>query len=464
MVKTNLTLFFDMSLFDTALIKKYDHSGPRYTSYPTANNFSEFSINEYQAQVEISNQNKRAISLYCHIPFCDTVCYYCGCNKVVTKDKTKAEPYLQRLFQEIELQAELFDQNHQVAQMHFGGGTPTFLSNEQIIRLSEKLQEAFNFSDKGEYSIEIDPRGVDEDTIKALAKARFNRVSLGVQDFDMDVQKAVNRVQSFAQTKAVVDLSRAHGFKSISIDLIYGLPKQSVQSFEATLEKVAELRPDRISLFNYAHLPELFKPQRRINILELPSADEKLAIFKFSMDFLLDQGYVYIGMDHFALPQDPLAIAQQQGELYRNFQGYSTHAQCDIVGLGLSAIGQVGDSFSQNEKDIVRYYAALDAGKLPIIKGQVINEDDKIRRAVIMDLICHFQLDFASIEWGFGIQFKSYFADELLRLGEMDADGLLALNENSIQVLDKGKLLIRNICMVFDAYLATSKTQFSKTI
>lgn len=453
-----------MSLFDTALIKKYDHSGPRYTSYPTANNFAEFSINEYQAQVEISNQNKRAISLYCHIPFCDTVCYYCGCNKVVTKDKTRAEPYLKRLFQEVELQAELFDQDRQVVQMHFGGGTPTFLSNEQIISLSEKLQEAFNFEDKGEYSIEIDPRGVDEDTIKALAKARFNRVSLGVQDFDMDVQKAVNRVQSFEQTKSVIDLSRAHGFKSISIDLIYGLPKQSVQSFEATLEKVAELRPDRISLFNYAHLPELFKPQRRINILELPSADEKLKIFKFSMDFLLAQGYVYIGMDHFALPEDPLAIAQQQGELYRNFQGYSTHAQCDIIGLGLSSIGQVGDSFSQNEKDIVRYYAALDEGKLPIIKGQVINKDDKIRRAVIMDLICHFQLDFASIEWGFGIQFKPYFTDELLRLGEMDADGLLALNEDSIQVLDKGKLLIRNICMVFDAYLASSKTQFSKTI
>ncbi|MBT3195097.1 MAG: oxygen-independent coproporphyrinogen III oxidase [Candidatus Ruthia sp.] len=453
-----------MSLFESALIKKYDHSGPRYTSYPTANNFAEFSITDYQAQVEISNQNKRTISLYCHIPFCDTVCYYCGCNKVVTKDKNKAEPYLQRLFQEIDLQAELFDQDRTVEQMHFGGGTPTFLSNEQIIRLSEKLQDAFSFADQGEYSIEIDPRGVDEDTIKALAKARFNRISLGVQDFDIDVQKAVNRVQSFEQTKAVIDLSRAHGFESISIDLIYGLPKQSVLSFKATLEKVAELRPDRISLFNYAHLPELFKPQRRINVDELPSADEKLAIFKFSMDFLLDQGYVYIGMDHFALPDDPLAIAQQQGELYRNFQGYSTHAQCDIVGLGLSSIGQVGDSFSQNEKDILRYYAALDEGKLPIIKGQVINEDDKIRRAVIMDLICHFQLDFASIEWGFGIQFKSYFADELSRLSDMHADGLLQLNEDSIQVLDKGKLLIRNICMVFDAYLATSKTQFSKTI
>ena len=453
-----------MSLFNTALIKKYDQSGPRYTSYPTANNFSAFSIDDYQTQVNISNSSNRAISIYCHIPFCDTVCYYCGCNKIVTKDKDKAEPYLERLFKEIDLQAKLFDSSRQVEQMHFGGGTPTFLSNEQIIRLSEKLQQAFNFSKNGEYSIEIDPRGVDDKTLKALAQARFNRISLGVQDFDIDVQKAVNRVQSFEQTKAVIDGSRCHGFESVSLDLIYGLPKQSVQSFEATLKKVASLRPDRISLFNYAHLPELFKPQRRINVAELPSADEKLEIFKFSMDFLLDQGYVYIGMDHFALPEDPLAIAQQQGELYRNFQGYSTHAQCDIVGLGLSAIGQVGESFSQNEKDIVRYYAALDEGKLPIVKGQVIHEDDKIRRAVIMDLICHFQLDFANIEWGFGIDFKSYFADELLRLAQMEADALVSISENSVTVLEPGKLLIRNICMIFDAYLASSKTQFSKTI
>lgn len=244
-----------MSLFEPALIKKYDHSGPRYTSYPTANIFDVFTQEAYQAQTKLSNERKSPISLYCHIPFCDTVCYYCGCNKVVTKDKNKAEPYLQRLFQEIDLQAKLFDQDRTVEQMHFGGGTPTFLSNEQIIRLSEKLQDAFSFADQGEYSIEIDPRGVDEDTIKALVKARFNRISLGVQDFDIDVQKAVNRVQSFEQTKAVIDLSRAHGFESISIDLIYGLPKQSVLSFKTTLEKVAELRPGRISLFNYAHLP-----------------------------------------------------------------------------------------------------------------------------------------------------------------------------------------------------------------
>ncbi len=453
-----------MSLFDASLIKKYDQSGPRYTSYPTANNFAEFSFKDYKKQANLSNTRNNPISLYCHIPFCDTVCFYCGCNKVVTKDKAKAEPYLNRLFIEIDRQAELFDDSRVVEQMHFGGGTPTFLSNEQIIALSEKLQECFVFSDKGEYSIEIDPRGVDEKNIKALSKARFNRISLGVQDFNPAVQKAVNRIQSFEQTKSVIEISRENGFESVSIDLIYGLPKQSVQTFKTTLNQVAELRPDRISLFNYAHLPELFKPQRRINVDELPSADEKLAIFKYSMDFLLSEGYVYIGMDHFALPEDPLAIAQRKGQLYRNFQGYSTHAQCDIIGLGLSSIGQVGDSFSQNEKNLEHYYEQIDQGGLAIIKGQIINHDDKIRRAVIMDLICHFQLDFSKIEKLFDIVFKDYFSKDLPRLNEMEADGLLSINANSIQVMDKGKLLIRNICMVFDAYLASSKIQFSKTI
>ena len=453
-----------MSLFDLPLIKKYDRSGPRYTSYPTANNFSAFTEADYQKQVALSNKRKGPISLYCHIPFCDTVCFYCGCNKVVTKDKTKAEPYLEALFKEIDRQGELFDSNRQVKQMHFGGGTPTFLSNEQIIRLSEKLQSAFNFAQQGEYSIEIDPRGVDEATIKALAKARFNRISLGVQDFDADVQKAVNRIQSFEQTQSVIDIARDNGFESVSIDLIYGLPKQSVDSFKTTLNLVNELRPDRISLFNYAHLPELFKPQRRIDVLELPSSDEKLAIFKYSMDFLLEHGYIYIGMDHFALPEDPLAIAQQQGHLYRNFQGYSTNADCDIVGLGLSSIGQVGDSFSQNEKNLDQYYQRINSGDLPVIKGQLINDDDKIRRAVIMDLICHFELDFAKIEAAFNINFNDYFSDALKELAEMHDDDLIDLNTRSIKVMEKGKLLIRNICMVFDAYLSSSKTQFSKTI
>jgi len=412
----------------------------------------------------LSNERQGPISLYCHIPFCNTVCFYCGCNKVVTKDKGKAEHYLDALFNEIDKQGALFDSERQVEQMHFGGGTPTFLSNQQILRLSEKLQSVFNFSKHGEYSIEIDPRGVDEGTIKALAKARFNRISLGVQDFNTAVQKAVNRVQSFEQTQSVIKLARDYNFESISIDLIYGLPKQSVESFKTTLKQISELKPDRISLFNYAHLPELFKPQRRIDVLELPNADEKLAIFKYSMDFLLEQGYAYIGMDHFALPEDPLAIAQQQGHLYRNFQGYSTHADCDIVGLGLSSIGQVGDSFSQNEKNLQQYYETIESGDLPVIKGQIIQADDKIRRAVIMDLICHFKLDFDKIEANFNIDFNNYFADALNELGEMHKDGLIELTENSIKVMERGKLLIRNICMVFDAYLSSSKIQFSKTI
>jgi len=412
----------------------------------------------------LSNERQGPISLYCHIPFCNTVCFYCGCNKVVTKDKGKAEHYLDALFNEIDKQGALFDSERLVEQMHFGGGTPTFLSNQQILRLSEKLQSVFNFSKHGEYSIEIDPRGVDEGTIKALAKARFNRISLGVQDFNTAVQKAVNRVQSFEQTQSVIKLARDYNFESISIDLIYGLPKQSVESFKTTLKQISELKPDRISLFNYAHLPELFKPQRRIDVLELPNADEKLAIFKYSMDFLLEQGYAYIGMDHFALPEDPLAIAQQQGHLYRNFQGYSTHADCDIVGLGLSSIGQVGDSFSQNEKNLQQYYETIESGDLPVIKGQIIQADDKIRRAVIMDLICHFKLDFDKIEANFNIDFNNYFADALNELGEMHKDGLIELTENSIKVMERGKLLIRNICMVFDAYLSSSKTQFSKTI
>lgn len=453
-----------MSFFDISLIKKYDRSGPRYTSYPTANNFQDFSIQEYEQQTTLSNKLQRPLSIYVHIPFCDTVCFYCACNKVVTKDKTKAAPYLERLFKEVDMQSALFDTKRTVKQLHFGGGTPTFLSNQELLSLSEKLQQAFNFAIDGEYGIEIDPRGVDEKTIKTLAKARFNRISLGVQDFNEQVQKAVNRIQSFNQTKQVVKTARENGFKSVSIDLIYGLPKQSINTFKTTLKQVLDILPDRISLFNYAHLPELFKPQRRINLIDLPNADEKLSIFQYSMDFLLENGYVYIGMDHFALPNDELAIAQKQRQLYRNFQGYATHANCDIIGLGLSSIGQVGDSFSQNEKDMEKYYQKIDTNKLAIIKGRSINIDDKIRRSIIMDLICHFELNFAKVEREFDIVFNEYFASCIKSLEEMKNDNLLEIDKKSIKVKDKGKLLIRNICMVFDAYLDNAKSQFSKTI
>jgi len=453
-----------MGLFDIDLINKYNRSGPRYTSYPTANNFSELSLEDYKQQSVLSNRRRTSISLYCHIPFCDTVCYYCGCNKVVTKDKSRAEPYIDALFKEIEIQSSLFDKERLVEQMHFGGGTPTFFSGKQIIRLSNKLQQSFNFSPSGEYSIEIDPRGIDEDLMESLAMARFNRISLGVQDFDLEVQKAVNRVQSFKQTKAVVELSRKNGFKSISIDLIYGLPRQSKDTFKRTLERVKELRPDRISLFNYAHLPELFKPQRRIVAEELPSPSEKLNIFHYSLEYLTGLGYIYIGMDHFALPDDPLAIAQSDGNLYRNFQGYSTHSECDIVGLGLSSIGQVADSFSQNEKSLEKYYQALKSGQLPINKGLIINQDDKIRRALIMELICHFEVNISRLEERYSIKFMNYFADSLEKLVEMQNDGLVELKSDSIKVMDRGKLLVRNICMLFDSYLELSDTSFSKTI
>jgi oxygen-independent coproporphyrinogen-3 oxidase len=412
----------------------------------------------------MSNQRRTTISLYCHIPFCDTVCYYCGCNKVVTKDKSRAEPYIEALFKEIDIQSSLFDKDRLVEQMHFGGGTPTFLSGEQIIRISNKLQQSFNFSTDGEYSIEIDPRGIDESLIESLAKARFNRISLGVQDFDLEVQKAINRVQSFEQTKAVIGMSRENGFKSISIDLIYGLPRQSKDTFKETLESVKELLPDRISLFNYAHLPQLFKPQRRIDIEELPSPSEKLDIFHYSLEYLIEIGYTYIGMDHFALPEDPLAIAQSKGNLYRNFQGYSTHSECDIVGLGLSSIGQVADSFSQNEKSLDKYYKVLESGQLPIVKGLIINQDDKIRRELIMELICHFEINISSLEKRYSIKFANYFASSLEKLSEMQNDGLIEMKNDSLKVLDKGRILVRNICMIFDNYLESSDAKFSKTI
>ena len=449
-------------LFDLKLIQKYDIPSPRYTSYPTANNFKELSLNQYQQQLAINNQNE--ISLYCHIPFCDTVCFYCGCNKIATKDKTQAERYLDYLFKEIDLQAKLLNPNHQVSQLHFGGGTPTFLTTEQLNALNNKLRSAFNFAQKGEFSIEIDPRDVDQLKIKTLANCGFNRISIGVQDFNLKVQKAVNRVQSFSETKAVIDYARNHGFESVSIDLIYGLPKQSKARFHTTLEKIISLKPERISLFNYAHLPQLFKPQRRINEQQLPSANEKLAILQFSIEYLLSHGYVYIGMDHFALPDDPLALAQKDDHLYRNFQGYSTHAQCDIIGLGLSSIGSIGACFSQNTKDLQQYFQLLDNNQIPVVKGLVINTDDKIRQAVIMDLICHFYLDFNKVEQQFNIVFKSYFEAELARLEQMQQDGLLTVTSSNIKVHERGRLLIRVICMVFDSYVQQSKSSFSKTI
>lgn len=455
-------------VFDPELIKRYDKSGPRYTSYPTAVQFHDgFGADDYRRYAEESNRRGNPLSLYFHIPFCDTVCFYCGCNKVVTKDRTRSAPYLERLHRELELQGALFDRNRTVDQLHWGGGTPTFISHSEMTALMDKTRECFNLrdDDSGEFSIEIDPREVKVDTIALLRKLGFNRMSLGVQDFDPRVQKAVNRLQSEAETMAALGAARSEGFKSISIDLIYGLPFQSVVSFSATLDKILEISPDRLSVFNYAHLPELFKPQRRINAEELPAPQEKLNILQMTIEKLTAAGYVYIGMDHFAKPNDELAVAQRSGTLYRNFQGYSTHADCDLVGLGSTSIGQVGRSYAQNLKELETYYAAIDAGRLPVFRGVELGDDDVLRRAVITELICHFHLDKARVGQQFGVDFDSYFATELTELAAMQADGLLTVDAARIQVHPVGKLLIRNICMTFDRYLREKANQrFSKVI
>ena len=454
--------------FDDVLIRRYDTSGPRYTSYPTAVQFTDqFGEDDYRRLARESNASGRPLSLYFHLPFCNTVCFYCGCSKVVTKHRERAAPYLERLHREIALQGELFDNSRRVDQLHWGGGTPTFISHDEMRSLMDVTRRHFRLreDDSGEYSIEVDPREVQQGTLPLLRDAGFNRMSLGVQDFDPRVQKAVNRIQSAEQTFAVLHEARSLGFRSINFDLIYGLPFQSVDSFMTTLDQVLQARPDRLSIFNYAHLPELFKPQRRINAEDLPAPAEKLAILQHTIEHLTQAGYVYIGMDHFARPDDDLARAQREGTLYRNFQGYSTHADCDLVAMGLTAIGAVGPSYSQNVKDMEAYTAALDAGHLPLLRGLELSEDDVLRRAVITDLICHFSLDKNRVEQRFAIDFEEYFAEALRALEPMANDGLIVMEPDRLVVTPVGKLLIRNICMVFDAYMKKAAGQrFSKVI
>ncbi len=457
-------------VFDPELIRRYDASGPRYTSYPTAVQFHEgFGEADYRRCAEASHAvaPPRPLSLYFHIPFCATLCFYCACNKVVTKNRALAEPYLKRLQGEIALQAELFAPDRVVDQLHWGGGTPTFLSAQQMGALMAETARRFRLRDDdgGDYSIELDPRTVDAGTVALLRELGFNRVSIGVQDFDPDVQRAVNRIQSEAQTRAVIDAARARGFGSVNLDLIYGLPHQSVASFERTLEKVLALRPDRLAVYNYAHLPERFKPQRRIRAEDLPGPQEKLEILQHAVERLTDAGYVYVGMDHFARPDDELVRAQEDGTLTRNFQGYTTHGDCDIVAMGITAISKVADCYSQNVRDREPYYARIDAGRLPVMRGVVLDADDRLRRAVIMELICHFRLDMGAIETRFGIDFAEYFAPERAALDTMAADGLLTLGDRTIEVEPAGRLLIRNICTVFDRYLQQEQAQrFSKLI
>jgi oxygen-independent coproporphyrinogen III oxidase len=457
-------------VFDADLIRRYDKSGPRYTSYPTAVQFhTGFGEAEYRAAAAGTNQERprRPLSLYIHLPFCDTVCFYCACNKIITKNRARAAPYLQSLHREIQLQGMLFDRDRIVDQLHWGGGTPTFISHEQMRALMSTTRRHFTLhdDDRGEYSIEVDPREIREGTLPLLRELGFNRLSMGVQDFDPAVQKAVNRIQGEAQTIAVLEEARVLGFRSINMDLIYGLPRQTVASFARTLEKIIAANPDRLSVFNYAHLPEMFKTQRQIEAADLPGPDVKLAILQLTIERLTDAGYLYIGMDHFARPDDELAAAQANGTLYRNFQGYSTHADCDLIGLGVTSIGMVGNSYNQNHKTIPEYSAALAYGRLPVWRGVALDADDRLRRAIIMQLICHFHLDPRPFERRFGVAFRDYFAPELAELDAMAQDGLLRVDADGIHVEPAGKLLIRNVCMVFDRYLrARQPARYSKVI
>ncbi|QJD90539.1 oxygen-independent coproporphyrinogen III oxidase [Duganella dendranthematis] len=461
--------------FDAAIITKLSQSGPRYTSYPTADRFQgDFGYSQFLEAVAglRMRRSRRPLSLYIHIPFCDTVCYYCGCNKIVTKDHSKAAVYLGYLKQEIDMQGRLFDGMGQIEQLHFGGGTPTYLSDRQMGDLMAHLHANFDFADDahGEYSIEIDPRTVSVERVHSLRAQGFNRISLGVQDFDPDVQKAVNRIQPEAETRAVMDAARAAGYRSISIDLIYGLPKQTMASMTQTLDKVIDASPDRIALYNYAHLPHIFKPQRRIADADMPTPAVKLELLAMCIQRLCDAGYIYIGMDHFAKPDDELAVAQRQGRLQRNFQGYSTRAESELISCGVSAISAVGATYSQNEKTLDAYYAKLDDGVLPITRGIKMDNDDLLRRMVIGKLMCNFELSLSSIEQGFPIKFRQYFAAELQKLKAFEDDGLLTVDDEWISVTPKGRLLIRNICMVFDRYLGVAQDiapqplRYSKTI
>ncbi|SFM78841.1 oxygen-independent coproporphyrinogen III oxidase [Rugamonas rubra] len=461
--------------FDAALVRKLNQMGPRYTSYPTADRFAgDFGAEQYQhavGQVRAAGQ-LADLSLYIHIPFCESLCYYCACNKIITQDHGKAVEYLDYLRREIAMQGQLFAGMNRVEQLHFGGGTPTYLSDEQMDGLLADLREWFDFAsdEEGEFSIEVDPRTVSPARIARLRAQGFNRISLGIQDFDPVVQQAVNRVQPYEQTMEVLLAARASGFRSISVDLIYGLPKQTLASIAPTMDKVIAARPDRIALYNYAHLPHLFKAQRLIVAEDLPDAETKLQMLGLCIARLTEAGYVYIGMDHFALPEDDLARSQREGELHRNFQGYSTHADAPMVALGVSAISAVGRSYSQNEKVLSHYYERLDKGELPVARGIALSDDDLLRRSVIGQLMCDFELDLGALALPGGVPADVYFAAELERLLPLAEQGLLSIDGLRLTVSMRGRLLIRNICMVFDHYLhaprpeGPSPTRYSKTI
>ncbi|MDM0087050.1 MULTISPECIES: oxygen-independent coproporphyrinogen III oxidase [unclassified Variovorax] len=454
-----------------AMLQRFDVQGPRYTSYPTADRFVEAFGSEDYAQAlrqRALNTGARALplSVYVHLPFCASLCYFCACNKIVTGHPERAEAYLDYLEREIALQVAQLGRGAAVSQLHLGGGTPTFLDDAALARLMAMLRGAFTLAPEGEYAIEIDPRTIDEARLERIAALGFNRLSFGVQDFDAAVQKAVHRIQPAEQVFDLVASARRLGFGSINVDLIYGLPRQTAASFDRTLEKICALRPERIALYAYAHLPERFKPQRRIDPAELPDAAAKLDMLSRSIAALTAAGYVYIGMDHFALPTDPLAIARRQGRLHRNFQGYSTQPECDLVALGVSAIGRVGATYSQNAKTLEEYYDLLDQGRLPVVRGLALSRDDVLRRAVIMALMCQGQLSFESIGLAHLVDFRQHFAAELEALQPLVAQGLVTVDDHEIEVTPIGWFFVRAIAMVFDRYLQAdrNRSRFSRII
>jgi oxygen-independent coproporphyrinogen-3 oxidase len=460
-----------MSVVSPDLLRRFDGNGPRYTSYPTADRFVDaFAADDYVLALKQRRTGAAAmtlpLSLYVHIPFCESLCYYCACNKVITKHHDKADEYLRYLDREINLHTEHLGLGQTLTQLHLGGGTPTFMSDSQLRALIVMLRRSFSFAPGGEYSIEIDPRTVDAGRLAVLAELGFNRLSFGVQDFDPAVQKAVHRIQPAEQVFALIGAARAQGFESVNVDLIYGLPQQTPESFDRTLEQVTTLRPDRVALYAYAHLPERFKPQRRIATAELPPAPSKVAMLSRSLAAFEAAGYVYVGMDHFALPGDSLAVAKRQGRLHRNFQGYSTQPDCDLIALGVSAIGRVGAIYSQNAKTLEEYYDHLDQGRLPVVRGLALSRDDLLRRAVIMALMCQGELQFESIELAYLIDFREYFKPELEALSVLAEQGLVVLDDSGIQVTAEGWFFVRVVAMVFDRYLQAdrNRAKFSRII
>ncbi|MCA0935062.1 oxygen-independent coproporphyrinogen III oxidase [Vibrio alginolyticus] len=451
-------------VWDQAVLDKYNYSGPRYTSYPTALEFHEaFTISDYD--MACAQYPDRPLSLYVHIPFCHKLCYYCGCNKVITRHSHKADEYLDVLEHEIRQRASLLV-GRTVTQLHFGGGTPTFLSEKQISRVMDLLRQEFFFSDDAEISIEVDPREIELTMLDHLRGEGFNRLSIGVQDFNKEVQQLVNREQDEAFIFAMVARAKELGFRSTNLDLIYGLPKQTKDSFANTLEKVLEMQPGRLSVFNYAHMPQLFAAQRKIKDGDLPQAEEKMAILQDTIATLTDAGYQFIGMDHFAKPDDELAVAQREGVLHRNFQGYTTQGECDLVGFGVSAISMVGDAYAQNQKELKKYYAQVNDLRHALWKGVSLDADDLLRREVIKQLICNFKLDKKTIEAEFKVKFSQYFREDLELLQTFINDELVEVDDNEIRVTLRGRLLIRNICMSFDKYLRAKarQQQFSRVI